>query len=197
MRSRSVDALWMSSAFCAALALAAIVIIALGGEQRGIHTALASTARLMFLLFWPAYCGAALVALLGPRFQQLKQHSREFGLAFSSALLVHLGLVGLLCLIGDAPGAPIFIFFGIGAALAYLLALFSFPRAHHLIGPKNWWLLSNVGMNYLAYVFIVDFVNEPLSGGTKRMVEYLPFAVLSLAAPGLRLAAFVKRVVRS
>jgi hypothetical protein len=137
MRSRSIDALWMSSAFCAALALAAIVMIALGGEQRGIHTALASTARLMFLLFWPAYCGAALVALLGPRFQQLTQHSREFGLAFSSALLVHLGLVGLLCLIGDAPGAPTFIFFGIGATLAYLLALFSFPRAHHLIGPQK------------------------------------------------------------
>jgi hypothetical protein len=127
----------------------------------------------------------------------LKQHAREFGLAFSSALFVHLGLVGLLCIIGDAPGARTFIFFGIGAALAFLLALFSFPRAHYLIGPKNWWLLRNVGMNYLAYAFIVDFVNEPLSGGTKRMVEYLPFAVLSLAAPGLRLAAFVKRVVQS
>lgn len=195
--SRLMDALWTSSAFCAALALAAIVIIALGVDQRGIHAALDATARLMFLLFWPAYCGGALLTLWGPSFRPLKENARELGLAFSSALLAHLSLVGLLCLIGDAPDASTFIFFGVAAALASLLALFSFPRARLLISPKIWWLLSNIGMNYLAYAFIVDFVNEPLSGGAKRMIQYLPFAVLSLAAPGLRFAAFVKRFVRS
>jgi hypothetical protein len=197
VRSRSIDALWIFSAVCAALTLAASVTIALGAKQRGIDAALAATARLMFLLFWPAYSGGALVALFGAVFQPLKQHAREFGLAFASALLVHLGLVAVLCLIGAAPDAATFVFFGIGAAWAYLLALFSIPRLRLALGPRNWWLLSNVGMNYVAYAFIVDFLQQPLHGGVKHIIEYLPFAVLSLAGPGLRLAAYMQRIGRS
>ena len=197
MRSRSIDALWMFSAVCAALTLAASVTIALGAKQSGIDAALAATARLMFLLFWPAYSGGALVALFGAVFQPLKQHAREFGLAFASALLVHLGLVAVLCLIGAAPDAATFIFFGIGAAWAYVLALFSIPRLRLALGPRNWWLLSNVGMNYVAYAFIVDFLQQPLHGGVRHIIEYLPFAVLSLAGPGLRLAAYMQRIGRS
>jgi hypothetical protein len=194
---RSIDALWMCSAICAAIALAACVINVVGADQRGIHAAVAATARLMFLLFWPAYSGGALVALFGSAFQPLKQHAREFGLAFASALFVHLGLVGVLCLIGAAPGVSTFIFFGVGAVWAYLLALFSIPRLRPALGPRNWWILSNVGMNYLAYAFIVDFLKQPLHGGVKHVVEYLPFAVLSLAGPSLRLAAIAQRIGRS
>jgi hypothetical protein len=197
VRSRSIDALWIFSAVCAALTLAASVTIALGAKQSGIDAALAATARLMFLLFWPAYSGGALVALFGAVFQPLKQHAREFGLAFASALLVHLGLVAVLCLIGAAPDAATFIFFGIGAAWAYVLALFSIPRLRLALGPRNWWLLSNVGMNYVAYAFIVDFLQQPLHGGVRHIIEYLPFAVLSLAGPGLRLAAYMQRIGRS
>jgi hypothetical protein len=197
VRSRSIDALWMFSAVCAALTLAASVTIGLGAKQSGIDAALAATARLMFLLFWPAYSGGALVALFGAVFQPLKQHAREFGLAFASALLVHLGLVAVLCLIGAAPDAATFVFFGIGAAWAYVLALFSIPRLRLALGPRNWWLLSNVGMNYVAYAFIVDFLQQPLHGGVKHIIEYLPFAVLSLAGPGLRLAAYMQRIGRS
>jgi hypothetical protein len=197
VRSRLIDAVWMCLAFCAALALAVSVLIALGTGERGIHAALAATARLQFLLFWPAYSLGALASLFGPVFQPLKQHAREFGLAFSSALLVHLGLVGLLCLNGTAPAVGVFIFFGTAAAWAYLLALFSIPRLHRALGPKYWWLLSFVGMNYLAYAFFVDFSgHEPLHGGIKHFVGYFPFVVLAVAGPSLRLAAFVLRVGR-
>jgi hypothetical protein len=186
----------MCAGLCSALTLAVSVLITLGAEERGIHAALAATARLQFLLFWPAYSGSALVSIFGSPFQSLKRHAREFGLAFSSALLVHLGLVGLLCSIGAAPAMPVFIFFGFAAAWAYLLALFSIPRLHRALGPKYWWFLSNVGMNYLAYAFFVDFRNEPFHGGIKHVVEYLPFAVLAVAGPSLRLAAFAQRVGR-
>jgi predicted neutral ceramidase superfamily lipid hydrolase len=196
VRSRSIDAVWMCSAFCASLALAVSVLITLGTGERGIHAALAATARLAFLLFWPAYSGSALASLFGHAFRPLRQYAREFGLAFSSALLVHLGLVGLLCLIGATPPVSTFILFGIAVAWAYLLALFSIPRLHQALGPKYWWLLSNVGMNYLAYAFFVDFRNEPLQGGIKHVIEYFPFAVLAVAGPGLRLTAFVQRVGR-
>ncbi len=196
MRSRSIDALWMGAAFCAALALAACMLAALGVEERGVHAALAATARLAFLLFWPAYSINALTALFGATFQPLKQYAREFGLAFAAALLVHLGLVGLLCLMGAPPDVSTFIFFGIAAAWTYLLALCSIERLHQALGPKYRWLLSNVGMNYLAYAFIVDFLKEPLHGDIKHVVRYFPFAVLAVAGPSLRLAAFVRRVGR-
>jgi len=191
---RSIDALCMGSAFCAALVVAAILIAR--GTEGSIHAALAATARLAFLLFWPAYCGSALVSLFGPKFQPLKQYAREFGLAFASALLVHLGLVGLLCLTGTAPDVSVFIFFGIAAAWAYLLALFSIDRLRQALGPKYWWLLNAVGMNYLAYAFLVDFLRDPLHGDIKHVIRYFPFAVLAVAGPSLRLAAFAKRVGR-
>ena len=58
MRNRST-ALCIASAFCAALALAAAVLAALGAGERGTHVALQATARLSFVLFWPAYAAAA------------------------------------------------------------------------------------------------------------------------------------------
>src|SRR6516162_2450516 len=40
------------------------------------HVALQATARLSFVLFWPAYAAAALAALFGPRFQPLRRRVR-------------------------------------------------------------------------------------------------------------------------
>jgi hypothetical protein len=85
MSSRPTAAVWIGSAFCAALALTGLVLAALGPGERGTHVALQATARLSFLLFWPAYAGGALTALFGTTFQPLKQRAREFGLACFSA----------------------------------------------------------------------------------------------------------------
>jgi hypothetical protein len=191
---RSIDAAWIGAAFCAALVLAVSLLVALGIDNKGVHAALAATARFQFLLFWVAYSASALTSLFGPVFQPLKQHAREFGLAFSSALLVHLGLVVLLCLVGTAPPLATFIFFGIAAALAYLLALLSIPRLHRALGSRYWSLFSFMAMNYLALAFFVDFWKEPLHGGIRHVIEYLPFAILAVAGPALRLAAFAKRL---
>jgi len=90
----------------------------------------------------------------------------------------------------------VFIFFGVAATWAYLLALFSIPHLQQALGPKYWWLIRNVGMNYIAYAFAVDFLKDPLGGGVKHLAQYLPFAVLAIAGPGLRLVAFVHRVGR-
>ena len=35
-------------------------------------------------------------------------------------------------------------------------------------------------MNYMAYAFATDFLNQPLRLGTERMLIYAPFALLSL-----------------
>lgn len=187
--ARSNDAWWICSALCAALVVAAGVLVVLGIEDRGVHAAVAATARLGFVFFWPAYVGSALVTLFGAAFQPLKQHVRQFGLAFASVLFVHLGLVACLCLIGATPTVLTFVFFGVGAAFAYLLALFSFDAPRRRLDPVYWRLLSKIGMNYIALAFFVDFFKQPLSGGIKRVIEYLPFTVFAAAGPGLRLAA--------
>jgi hypothetical protein len=196
MRNRST-ALWMAGAFCAAMALAAAVLAAFGAGERGTHVALQATARLSFVLFWPAYSAAALAALFGPSFQPLQRRVREFGLAFAAAHLVHLGLVAWLSYIGNAPPLGSFIFFGIAALCTYLLALFSVARLQRALGASGWWLLRIVGLNYIAFAFAVDFVRLPASASAKYLMGYLPFVLLSVAGPALRLAAFGQRVVTS
>jgi hypothetical protein len=47
-------------------------------------------------MFWPAYTGSVLTTLFGPAFEPIKRRTREFGLAFASAHLVHLALVAWL-----------------------------------------------------------------------------------------------------
>jgi hypothetical protein len=187
----------MSVSFCLALCLAASVLGVFGTAHRGIDAALAATARLAFLFFWPAYSGSALTELFGSSFRSLKRRGRECGLAFASILSVHLGLVGWLCLIGDTPALMVFVVFGSAAAWAFLFVYFSFGARDRPIGPKTTWALRNIGMNYIAYAFAIDFLNDPLRPEFKHLVEYLPFAVLSLAGPALRSAALVKRVART
>ena len=103
-------AVWMGSAFCAALVLAALVLGALGPGVHGTLVALKVTGRFSFLLFWPAYTAGAMTTLFGPAFEPLKRRGREFGLAFASAHLVHLGLVAWITYIGAAPARGVFLF---------------------------------------------------------------------------------------
>jgi hypothetical protein len=194
MRSKPVAALWMGWAFCAALVLAVAVLALLGAGERGTKAALAATARLSFLLFWAAYSGSALTALFGAKFQTLKERARELGLSFAAAHLVHIGLVVWLCWIGAAPPAGVFVFFGIALIFTYLLALFSIGNLQRALGPRSWWLLRTLGMNYIAFAFFVDFMKTPLHGGVKHVVEYLPFAILAIAGPLLRIAAWTMRL---
>ena len=192
--ARPLAAMWIGSAFCMALLLAALVLAALGPEERGTDVALQMTARFSFLLFWPAYAAGALTALFGSAFEPLKRHVRDFGLAFASAHLVHLGLVAWLTYIGHAPARETFVFFGVAVLWTYLLALFSIGRLQQALGRSGWWFLRVVGLNYIAYAFAVDFFKYPQLGSLKYLVGYLPFAVLSVVGPLLCFAAFVRRV---
>src|ERR1700682_2167708 len=135
---RPKAAVWIGSAFCAALGLAALVLAALGPGERGTIAALQVTARFSFLLFWLAYTGGAMTALFGPAFEPLKRRGREFGLAFASAHLVHLGLVAWVTYIGHAPARGVFLFFGVAVLWTYLLALFSIPRLQKALVSKGW-----------------------------------------------------------
>ncbi len=79
MRARANDALWIGSAFGAALTVATVILYFRGATDKGIILALGVTARIGFLFFWPAYSAGALVALFGRAFQPLKKVSARVG----------------------------------------------------------------------------------------------------------------------
>jgi hypothetical protein len=83
---------WMTASFLVAAGLAATVFGAVDARDR-VGVALRVTARWSFLLFWLAYTGRAMSTLWGPPFNRLARYGREFGLAFASAHLVHVGII--------------------------------------------------------------------------------------------------------
>ena len=171
---------WMAAGGGVAVLLSAASLAWLGRDARGIGFALMLTGRWGFLLFWPGYAGGGVVALLGSHFGFLKRHARAFGLAFAAAMLVHVGLIGWLSAIGAAPSAGTFLFFGAGLVCIYTLAVFSLAGLQRRLGPRSWWLLRTVAMNYIAYAFATDFLADPFGGGIKHIVLYAPFALLSV-----------------
>jgi hypothetical protein len=180
----------MAAAFCASLGLAAS-LIAVFGTPKGVYLALAATARLAFLMFWPAYAGGALTSLFGNVFSPLRDHARYLGLAFAGALFVHLGLVIDVCAIGQAPGKMTFLIFGVAAGFTYLLTLLSIRRVRQGLPQKLWQPILFVAMNYIAFAFLYDFIKFPL-GDWRSIIRYVPFAALSVAGLAWRLAAWVR-----
>lgn len=197
--ARSVGALpWMTAAFLVSLVLAAIVLASAGTGEHGTALALRVTARWCFLLFWPAYAGSALARFCGPRFAVLARRGRAFGLAFAAALTVHVGLVLWLMAIAADQRAPMLVFWA-GVACTYALALFSLPRLRDWLGPRLWRIASEAAMHYIALVFAVDFILDPLqaSGVDRYPLSYLPFVVMLIAGVILRVTAQFRRSATS
>jgi hypothetical protein len=116
----------------------------------------------------------------------------RFSLAFAAALVVHLGLVTWLCWIGDAPKLETFIFFGIAAFFTYTLALFSIGELQRMLCYRNWSVLRIIALNFILYAFLVDFMKNPFDNGILRITRYLPFMILAVIAPLLRIAALIR-----
>ena len=184
--------LWMGAAFGIALAIASMVLAVRGTDNAGIRLALELTARWSFLLFWLAYAGNAVATLFN--IEQLAGKGREFGLAFASAHLVHIGLVIWLgTILGRVPlSGGLLLFFLIALFCTYLLAGLSFGGVKAL-GPA-WPPLRFVVMNYILIAFGRDFVlpvlyPKPNQVNLGHFLFYAPFLILSLAAPLLTLLA--------
>jgi hypothetical protein len=189
---RHSTVLWMTVSFVVATALAAVVFEAVDPHDR-VAVALRVTARWSFVLFWLAYTAGAMATLWGPPFTGLARHGREFGLAFASAQLVH---VGLILLSGSGAGMA---FFWVGIAFTYLLALLSVPRLRDAVGPRLWQICLLIALNYIALVFAADFIEEPLKRGgiAHYPLSYLPFALMLVGGICLRVAAFAHRKLRN
>jgi hypothetical protein len=75
----------------------------------------------------------------------------------------------------------------------YLLALLSIKRVAAFLDAGVGGILRTIGIEYIALVFIADFYQGPLQGGAMNVIIYLPFLIMAVAGPLLRLAAVVKR----
>lgn len=189
---------WMVAGFCACFGItfiAVAIFYAPAPHRSHLGIALETSARIAFLFFWPAYVGGALTSLFGNLFLPLRQHGREFGLAFAAALVVHLACVFCLAALGARIPAGTLVIFGTAAVFTYLLALLSVDRVRRALPSKMWAPIRGVAMNYIALAFILDFVKFPLYGFYEVM-KYLPFAALAIVGPALKIVAFAKNNLR-
>jgi hypothetical protein len=199
MNHKSAPFLGMGLAAGAALLLAAGVFAVYGTGEKAIRTALDVTARWSFLLFWLSYSGGALGSLFRPAFHGLARRGREFGLAFASAHLVHIGLIVWLgVILNRLPlHGGLLVFFLVAIFFTYLLAALSFGLKD-AIGPQLWRILVFVGLNYILIAFARDFVLGTVKAGTTNpqwwhLLDYGVFAGLCIAAASLRFAAAMRR----
>jgi len=189
-------------AFAVAFCLATAVLAIKGTDTNALVAALRVTARWSFLLFWVAYAGTAIGTLLGAPFETLAGRGRELGLAYAAAHLIHLGLVVWLFEISRRPplSGESFAFFSLAMVWTYLLAIFSFGRLSKALGSRGWHILRFAGLNYILFAFGVDFVGPTVHGithhGFRYLVEYAPFATMSVIAPLIVLAAAAHRQLR-
>lgn len=196
-RRHDPASVWMIGAFGGALALAVAVLAGYGTGPDGLRLGLRVTARWSFLFFWLSYAGGAMAILFGPAFAGLARQARVMGLAFATALLVHIGFVVWLgVVIGQIPlQGGLLWFFLVALFFTCLLALLSFGIGIRSLGPL-WRPLLFLATTYILIAFGRDFVLGALDQKTQQWlyaVEYLPFALLSLIAIPLRLAAFLRQ----
>ena len=187
---------WMIGAFGGGLALAVAVLAGYGTGPDGLGLGIFVTARWSFLFFWLSYAGGAMATLFGPAFAGLARQARALGLAFATALQVHIGLVVWLgVVIGQIPlQGRVLWFFLVALFFAYLLVLLSFGIGMRNLG-RLWRPLLFLGTTYILIAFGRDFVLGALDQKTQHWLyaaEYVPFALLSLIAIPLRLAAFLR-----
>jgi D-alanyl-lipoteichoic acid acyltransferase DltB (MBOAT superfamily) len=184
----------MAASFLVGLVIVLAIRAGAGPGER-VVMALRATARWSFLLFWLASTGGALATLFGSRFQALALRARDFGLAFASAHLVHLGVVAWVYYSSpDPPARSTLIFFSIAAIWTYVLAILSIKRLSARLNPRVWRTVRTLGVEYIGLAFLTDFAKHPFQGGVLDVANYLPFLALAIAGPILRLAAFVKRL---
>jgi hypothetical protein len=188
---------WMIGALGGGLAIAGAVLAGYGTGAVGIGQAVRYTARWAFLFFWLSYTGGAMAILFGPVFAGLARRARALGLAFATALQVHIGLVVWLgVVIGQIPlQGGILLFFLVALSCTYLLVLLSFGIGTRNLG-RLWRPLLFLATTYILIAFGRDFVGAALHATTQHwlyFVEYVPFALLSVIAIPLRLAALLRK----
>ncbi len=88
------------------------------------------------------------------------------------------------------------IYFGVGLAFVYLMALLSIPALTVGLSAGVRRLLFTVGMEYVALAFLRDFLHDPFGHGIKNFLAYMPFLVLAFSGALMRIALYATRLWR-
>jgi hypothetical protein len=68
----------------------------------------------------------------------------------------------------------------------YVLVAFSLDRLRRMLAPLALRIVSSAGIEYIAYVFLLDFLIAALARGRAMLLAYLPFTVVLLGAAAAR-----------
>ncbi len=176
-----------------AITLALLVLFAgtlalAGTGEAGVGLLTRNTVRAAFPLFLLAYVASSARRLWPGDFTRwLLRNRRYVGISFGIAMALHLDAIFLLgLLLGDAFQSPLTtIVFG-GLAYVFIAAMMftSFDRTAAWLGPERWNRLHRVGIHYVAFIFLVQWL-----GKTTESLLYLPFLLAMLGAFAVRFAA--------
>jgi hypothetical protein len=174
-------------------ALFAVALYEFGTDEPGLRALVRLTVRVSFTVFIAVYLAAPLRKLYpGGATRWLLRNRRYLGVSFAWAHGLHALAIALLALLlGDAFEAETATI--VGGGLGYLLtagmALTSFDRTARWLGPRRWALLHRAGLHWLWFIFALNWTGAAVT----ESLFYLPFALLTWAAAGLRLAALRAR----
>jgi hypothetical protein len=185
---------WMGAAFVAGLAIV-FAAYAAGVPTQRLGIALRATARWSFLWFCLATYGGALATLFGSSFLALARRSRDFGLAFAAAQLVHVALAVWLLYRSPDPFPRVqLVIFTIGVFWTYVLAVVSLStRLSAWLGPERWKTVRTISVEYIAFAYAFEFGDRILDGNRANAVHYFPLFAAAVGGPLLRIGASIKR----
>jgi methionine sulfoxide reductase heme-binding subunit len=175
-------------------ALFAVALAAFGSDEAGMRALVRLTVRVSFLVFIVVYAAAPLCRLFpSPATRWVARNRRYLGVSFAWAHGLHALAIALLAhRIGDAfAPRPVSL---IGGGYVYLLvvgmAATSFDRTARWLGPRRWGLLHRLGLHTIWLDFAVSWTSAALRASSP---VYLPLALATWGAAGLRLAALYAR----
>jgi hypothetical protein len=84
-------------------------------------------------------------------------------------------------------------FFAIAIVWTYLLAALSTSYSRRIFGPNMLNIVLIIGSEYIALTFFVDFIISP-KYPIQYLALYIPFWIMLLLGPLLRVAALAKKI---
>lgn len=164
------------------------LVAAYGTDEQGLRALVRATARISFLLFLPVYVASSLRRLWrNDATRWLLANRRQLGVSFAIAHFLHLDAILMLyILMGDAfeTNWLSLVFGGLAYALVFAMAVTSSDRMVARLGPSRWRALHRFGIHYVWFIWLQQWV-----GLSFVSLAYLPYALLCVAALGVRLAA--------
>jgi DMSO/TMAO reductase YedYZ heme-binding membrane subunit len=186
-------------AFVVMFAAVAVVAWRHGGSEEGIRQVVRLSAEIGVVLFSLAFSASSLrIFWRTPASAWLLRNRRYVGLSFGSFHLLHLAALVALAIafpdpfVGDLDPVTLM---GGGIAYAFLVAqmITSNDASVRRLGRARWTLLHTVGSWLLWTLFVLSYAPRAVV----ESVFYVPFALIPLAAAGLRVARRSKQRAKS